>query len=115
MRFPLTLAATLTLAACSAPLTPTQQAAATVGVQVAAASTPVAGTVLADGQLACAMVTATGPLIVAMIDATTKAPVSVVGKASQTVANICSVIGGTPVAPPAAGVVLPVKAVVVPT
>jgi len=106
----LLLAALLPIAACSQPLTPAQTAAGQTLVSVASATMPGVATPLADGQLLCSV----GQTLQAVVDAATGKPFLVTGKAAQTVANVCAVIGGVPVAPPTVATTVPAKAVAVP-
>lgn len=97
MRTILTLAALLTLAACSTALTPAQQAAGQTVVTLASATVPIAATAIADGQLICQ----SESVLAAIVDQATGKPFLVTGKSAQAVANVCALIGASPVPAPA--------------
>ena len=72
-------------------------------------------TVVADGQLFCATVTASGPLVVQIIDATApkgSSAITVTNKAASYVADICRLVNGIPVIPPANPASAPTVAVI---
>ena len=102
------LALALPFAGCANVLTPAQTGEAQLAVKVVAASNPVAGQIIADGQLVCA---GAGEFH-AIIDAVTGKPYVVTGKPATTVHNICLALGATPVADPGPAVPIGVATIV---
>lgn len=99
----------LGLAACSNALTPAQTATAQSVIALASATVPDAAQIVVDGQLVCAGASAVNSII----DITTGKPFLVTGKAAQTVANVCSVLGAQPIPVPTGVAIVP-KAVAIP-
>ena len=81
---------------------------------VAPSPTNALNTVVADGQLFCGVASAAGPLVVGIVDAANNKAVTVTGQASKWVSNVCALVNGIPVTPPAVPAATPVVAVTVP-
>lgn len=108
-RVSLLLCALAALAAC-AQLTPQQAAVAQALVTVVGDLVPGGSAALGVGQLLCQG----GGGLVAVYDAATGKPFLVTGRSATLVANVCSAIGGSPTAPPAASTTVTAKAVAIP-
>lgn len=98
------------LTGCNKPLTPAQVQTAQTLVTVASATVPGGAQALADGQLLCQGVAG----IQAIVDATTGKPYLVTGKPAAVVAQVCALLSGVPVAPPAAPITVQPAAVIPP-